>query len=277
MEDAHICAVELKEDVSLFAVMDGHGGKEVSTFISRHLTEELLKSPHFASGDFEVALYETFLRLDFLMTQASGLHELYKIQQDIPDSYSITSQDLEEMETQAGSTACVALICGDQLYVANAGDSRCVLSRAGKALDMSVDHKTNLHAESLRVKRAGGTVHLGRVNGQLALTRSLGDFKYKANQYAPLDEQIITAKPDVKVEKLTQWDEFLVLGCDGIWDVLTSQECVDYIHRHLASDTLTTICEQLCDYCLLERRGRRGSSDNMTVIVSKFRNFQGKK
>lgn len=272
MEDAHICAVELTPDISLFAVLDGHGGKEISTFISRHLPEELLKNTHFATQDFELALQETFLHLDFLMTQPEGLEELYKIQQDIPDCYSISAKSLKEMQNLAGSTACVALLYRDTLYVANAGDSRCVLSRGGQAVDMSIDHKTSVQTESMRVKRAGGTIYLGRVNGQLALTRSLGDFTYKSNPYAPPDEQIVIAKPEVKVQKLTQKDQFIVLGCDGIWDVMTSQECVDFINSSLREGTdLTSVCEQLCDSCLMEGRGRQGSSDNMTIIVVRLK------
>jgi len=268
MEDAHICAIDIAPETCLFAVLDGHGGKEISTFVSRHLTEELLKNRHFAAEEFELALYETFLHMDSLMTKAEGLQELYKIQQDIPDCYSVSASALKEMENKAGSTACVALLHRNSLYVANAGDSRCVLARGGHALDMSTDHKTSVSTESARVKRAGGTVYLGRVNGQLALTRSMGDFSYKSNPLAPADEQIITAKPDVKVEKLTPKDQFLILGCDGIWDVLSSQECVDYVNKHLRAGTeLRTLCEELCDYCLVERRGRQGSSDNMTVIV----------
>ena len=272
MEDAHICQLDLAEDTSLFAVLDGHGGKEVSTFVSRHFCQELLRNPNFAAQDFEKALYETFLYMDILMTKPEGIQELYKIQQDIPDNYSVEVTSLEDMESLAGTTACVALLHKDKLYVANAGDSRCVLSRAGTAIDMSVDHKVELPSEAARVKRAGGYIYLGRVNGQLALTRSLGDFEFKTNPRLPLDGQIITSKPDVKVETIGREDQFFVLGCDGIWDVLTSQECVEYVTDKLDDEEeLQELCEHLCDYCLAEKRGHYGGNDNMTVIVVKIK------
>ena len=75
----------------------------------------------------------------------------------------------------SGCTAVVALKCGEELYVANAGDSRCVVSRAGKAVDMSIDHKPEDEPEKTRIEKAGGWVTPdGRVKGGLNLSRSLG-------------------------------------------------------------------------------------------------------
>lgn len=70
----------------------------------------------------------------------------------------------------------VALIRGKQLIVANAGDSRCVVSEGGKALDMSYDHKPEDEVELARIKNAGGKVTMdGRVNGGLNLSRAIGE------------------------------------------------------------------------------------------------------
>lgn len=268
MEDAHICEAALDPETSLFAVLDGHGGKEVSTFVSRHFCEELLKNPNYAAGKLETALIETFLYMDIMMTKPEGVQELYKIQKDIPDNYSVDVTSVEEMDDLAGTTACVALIRNRTLYVANAGDSRCVLVRAGKALDMSVDHKADLPSEQARVKKAGGYIQDFRVNGELAITRSIGDFEFKTNARLPLEGQIVTPLPDVKVEQLKPEDQYLILGCDGIWDVMTSQECVDYVIDKLEDDEpLQELGEHLCDYCLAEKRDSYGSNDNMTFLL----------
>lgn len=272
MEDAHICEVALDAETSLFAVLDGHGGKEVSTFVSRHFCEELLRNPNYAAGKLETALSETFLYMDIMMTRLQGIQELYKIQQDIPDNYSVQISSIEEMEDLAGTTACVALMRNNTLYVANAGDSRCVLARAGRAIDMSVDHKAELLSEQARVRKAGGYIEDGRVNGQLAITRSIGDFEFKTNPRLPLEGQIITSMPDVKVEQLQPEDQFLILGCDGIWDVLTSQECVDYVLEKLDDEEpLEDLGEHLCDYCLAEKKDSYGSNDNMTFTLVLFK------
>lgn len=82
--------------------------------------------------------------------------------------------------SSSGCTAVVALLRGNELYVANAGDSRCVICRDGKAMDMSFDHKPEDTEELERIRKAGGKVTMdGRVNGGLNLSRAIGDHAYK--------------------------------------------------------------------------------------------------
>lgn len=82
--------------------------------------------------------------------------------------------------SSSGCTAVVALLVERELYVANAGDSRCVLCRNGKAVEMSLDHKPEDTEELNRIRKAGGRVTLdGRVNGGLNLSRAIGDHGYK--------------------------------------------------------------------------------------------------
>lgn len=82
----------------------------------------------------------------------------------------------------AGCTSCVAIVADNKIYCANAGDSRCVLNRGGKAVDMSEDHKPDLIPEKRRIEMAGGFVEDGRVRGTLSLSRALGDMEYKLNK-----------------------------------------------------------------------------------------------
>lgn len=86
-----------------------------------------------------------------------------------------------------GCTANVLLLTPTHYVVANAGDSRAVLCRDGKAIALSEDHKPESSSEESRIQKAGGKVMNGRVNGGLNLTRSLGDFDYKANESLPYD------------------------------------------------------------------------------------------
>jgi serine/threonine protein phosphatase PrpC len=89
---------------------------------------------------------------------------------------------------------------------------------------MSTDHKPENSEESERIAKAGGSISYGRVNGNLNLSRSLADFEYKRNTELKPEEQMITANPEIKSVPITEEDEFLVLACDGIWDMLSSQE-----------------------------------------------------
>jgi protein phosphatase 2C family protein 2/3 len=113
-------------------------------------------------------------------------------------------QNMEEK----GCTANVVLIVPEDpatstpatIYCANAGDSRCVMGSLGKATGLSFDHKPTNPSERLRIQRAGAFVnHEGRVNGNLNLSRALGDLTYKKNKRLSAKEQAITAFPDVRV------------------------------------------------------------------------------
>lgn len=116
----------------------------------------------------------------------------------------------------------MALITDTEIYCANAGDSRCVLSNDGKAVELSIDHKPDLPAEKARIERAGGFVEENRVKGILNLSRSLGDLEYKQDRDLSVENQMITCVPEIKIEKISKGNNFLVLACDGIWDCLTS-------------------------------------------------------
>ena len=119
----------------------------------------------------------------------------------------------------SGTTACVALVADRLVCVANAGDSRAVLCRSGKALDLSVDHKPEDEGESKRIHAAGGRITCdGRVNGGLNLSRAIGDHHYKKTRALPLEAQMISADPDVTLYEIDRnTDSFLVIACDGIW------------------------------------------------------------
>jgi protein phosphatase 2C family protein 2/3 len=122
----------------------------------------------------------------------------------------------------AGCTANVVMITKAEIICANAGDSRSVLSKKGKAKDLSVDHKPDIPSEKRRIERANGFVEENRVNGMLALSRSMGDFEYKSNTIMKPEDQIITAFPEITIEKITSETDFIICACDGIWDCLSS-------------------------------------------------------
>merc|ERR1712004_455450 len=113
-------------------------------------------------------------------------------------------------------------IVGGWIWCANLGDSRAVLSRDGRALALSLDHKPDRDDEAERIESAGGFVSFRRVLGRLAVSRAFGDAEYKTGKGG--SEPLVIAKPEIRVEKVTANDEFLLLGCDGLFDVFGSQE-----------------------------------------------------
>ncbi|CRL07935.1 CLUMA_CG020971, isoform A [Clunio marinus] len=175
----------------------------------------------------------------------------------------------------SGCTAVVALLSGRNLYVANAGDSRCVVCRSGKVVEMSFDHKPEDEIEFERIRKAGGRVTLdGRVNGGLNLSRAIGDHGYKMNFELPSEEQMISALPDIKNISLEPEDEFMVLACDGIWNYMSNEEVVGFVKLRIDAGklTLAEICEELFQNCLAPNTMGDGTGcDNMTAIIVKFK------
>jgi protein phosphatase PTC1 len=134
-------------------------------------------------------------------------------------AYKITDNELKELGADSVGTTCVNAYITKidkqrKLYIANCGDSRAVLCHDTKAHRLSQDHKPTLKSEENRILESDGVMIQGRVNGIISLTRSLGDHNMK--------EWIIN-DPYYSEMNLTSKDKFLILACDGIWDVMTDQ------------------------------------------------------
>ncbi|XP_039125605.1 probable protein phosphatase 2C 57 isoform X2 [Dioscorea cayenensis subsp. rotundata] len=165
----------------------------------------------------------------------------------------------------SGTTALAALIIGRSLVVANAGDCRAVLCRRGKAIEMSRDHKPACSVEKKRIEASGGYIYDGYLNGLLNVARAIGDWHMEGlkdrNGMGPL-----SAVPEVMQVRLTNEDEFLIIGCDGVWDVFRSQNAVDFARRKLQEHNDPAICcKELVDEAL-----KRKTGDNLSVIVVCF-------
>lgn len=177
------------------------------------------------------------------------------------------------MAVPSGCTANVALLHKNELYVANAGDSRCVVCKEGNAVALSVDHKPELHEEYERIKRAGGMVMDGRVNGNLNLSRAIGDLEYKQDKTLAPKEQMITAYPEVQKYTLSAQDEFMVLGCDGVWEIKNNQQVIDFCREKIKNNPETKphlILEDLLDQILAPDTSMGFGCDNMTSILVIF-------
>ncbi|KAG8643808.1 probable protein phosphatase 2C 60 isoform X2 [Manihot esculenta] len=256
MEDAHAAYPDLDSSTSFFGVYDGHGGKAVAKFCAKYLHQQVLKNVACSAGDLGTSAQKAFLRMDEMMRGQRGWRELAILGDKIDkvsgmiegliwsprsgeanghiDDWSSEEGPHSDFHgPNSGSTACIAMIRNTQLVVANAGDSRCVISRKGQAYNLSKDHKPDLEVEKDRILKAGGFIQVGRVNGSLNLARAIGDAEFKQNKSLPAEKQIVTANPDINTVELCDDDEFLVLACDGIWDCMSSQQLVDYVREQL--------------------------------------------
>ncbi|EFJ11497.1 hypothetical protein SELMODRAFT_178013 [Selaginella moellendorffii] len=231
MEDFYDARISKIDDtvVGLFGVFDGHGGSEAAEYVKKNLFDNLTRHPHFVSNT-KLAIEEAYRKTD-----ADYLH-------NGPD--------------QCGSTASTAILVGDRLLVANLGDSRAVLCKAGEAVPLSNDHKPDRSDERQRIENAGGYVlYLGtwRVGGVLAVSRAFGDSSLK---------KFVLADPEIQEERITEDVEFLLLASDGLWDVLTNQDAVSMVQSILDP-------EEAAKRLTSEAYGK-GSADNITCVVVRF-------
>lgn len=260
MEDAHAAVLDLQPlegdeepkpaasdvRISFFGVYDGHGGDKVAIYTGENLHKIIAKQEAFKDKNFEQALKDGFLAID----------------------RAILSDPKYEDEV-SGCTASVGIITHDKIYVGNSGDSRSVLGIKGRAKPLSFDHKPQNEGEKARICAAGGFVDFGRVNGNLALSRAIGDFEFKKSADLPPEQQIVTAFPDVTIHEIGEDDEFLVIACDGIWDCQSSQAVIEFVRRGIAAkQDLAAICENMMDNCLASNSETGGvGCDNMTMSV----------
>ena len=215
MEDA-VVAEQLSDHASVFAVFDGHGGDFCSRWSALELPQRLR------------------LIAKLQAPAASEAEEVQAAATSLGDSLRQMDEDLRREGRKSwscGTTAVALLVSPRCLTVANLGDSRAVLCRKGEPLPMSKDHKPRSPAERYRILQAGGCIVDGRVNGDLALSRALGDFRHKNVQGLPPAKQPVSADPEMRCVMRLRDDHFLLLACDGVWDVMSSTDAINFVVR----------------------------------------------
>ena len=186
---------------------------------------------------------------------------------------------------RSGSTGVFAVVTPVLVVVGNVGDSRAVMVHAADGVNglptqgitgcpLSIDHTPSLSRERARVIAAGGHVLRGRVDGTLAVTRAFGDFSYKTRPGRSLENQPVTSRCEVQAWSRGARDRYLILACDGIWDVATNSYAATRVHNHLcgmkgghSGGPLTQEDLEACSSDLIQQCLERGSRDNITAMV----------
>lgn len=149
------------------------------------------------------------------------------------------------------------------MMIANIGDSRAVLGKRGRAIELTKDHKPNCTSERLRIEKLGGVIYDGYLNGQLSVARALGDWHIKGSKGS---KSPLISEPELEEVVLTQEDEYLIMGCDGLWDVMSSQCAVTMVRKELMQHNDPTRCAK----ALVTEALQRNTCDNLTVVVVCF-------
>ncbi len=231
MEDSHAVWDEPRRPFGA-EVYDGHGGSLAAVLAAEMLT------PFF----FETA--------------RSGRPgpESYRLRAgDLRAAYLATDRYIIDQGADSGAAAATLYIHHGRFLAANAGDVRIVMGDGRGAVDLTLDHKPDLPEERARIEALGGRVVLldvARVQGTLAMSRALGDAALKP---------YVSAEPRITEGVLGRANDIVILACDGIWDVLTSEEAVAAARAAADPDAAA---ERLKMKAL-----DLGSTDNITVIV----------
>ncbi len=186
----------------------------------------------------------------------------------------IDSQEGEMEHEASGTTVTAVLVTPDMIICANVGDSRTIVD----AFPLSTDHKPSLPKERQRILDAMGTINFNRVEGELAVSRALGDFDFKGYNHnhiidANMDldmkrtlaqHQKVSPFPEVTIHYRSDVDQAIILACDGIWDVMSNIECNELVQIlcEQGESDVGLIAEEILDTCL-----KKGSRDNMTILV----------
>ncbi|GMH82856.1 hypothetical protein TrVE_jg2144 [Triparma verrucosa] len=249
MEDVHRVVPNFlgSADKSYLAVYDGHGGRGLVDFMETRLEQNIateIRSPIQPPSENTPPPQSP----NPLSPTLSAIERAYLLT-------DIQSRQAGIMASGATAVSCLVDQGEKKIYAANCGDARAVLCRKGSTLRLTHDHKADDPTEISRIESAGGFVLRNRVLGILAVARSFGDHGMK---------EFVISRPYLSETNLKDDDEFVVVACDGLWDVMSDDECTDLVKKYTASGKDVTGAAQM----LVEESMTRGSTDNISVIVA---------
>ena len=256
-----ITATKVNEQFYFFAVYDGHGGNGCSLYLKDNL--------HLFIKDFSI----------------EGLkNAINEAENDFIRNKATTSEG--EKGDTSGSCGCMLMIHNNRCIIANVGDSRCVVIKNEKIDFTTVDHKPNTEEEKERITKAGGRIYQTtrlfplyqngkeieipwRVSpGGLSVSRTFGDIEAKEEKYGGM-KNVVVALPDITEYELSEEINFIVLGCDGIFDVLSNEdliECSRIAIREHKNKKVNELCGEIAGN-IIKASLAKDSFDNVSCVV----------
>lgn len=240
MEDTYVAETNIVDGIDIFGVFDGHAGSYVTDYLRDNIKNAFISNVQRYSGSKSMD--------DILYFTIRQLHK---------------SLDAGRAHG-TGSTCLVAVRFNNVLTIANVGDCRAIVNIGSDACRVTKDHKPDVPKEYKRIVEDGGFVtayphDVPRVNGMLAVSRSLGDLYLSPH---------VRWEPEVSTLKILSTINVLILGSDGVWDTMTDQDVID-IYTRTQNDYIrvTEATLSVCARMIIEEAQRRGSEDNITVII----------
>jgi serine/threonine protein phosphatase PrpC len=220
-------------NLSLFAVFDGHGGTQIAEYLKNNFSEHLLNS----------------INKDYTL----------RFREILKKSIETMDKNMEKLEfsQNCGSTGTFIIVNNNSIYCANIGDSKCFYINDKEAIQLTEDHNCKNEKEVEFLRSKGAVIFMQRIYGSLSLTRSFGDMEFK--QYGvnavPYITKINADKNNVK---------YIVIASDGIWDVVNDKDLFK-ISKGLKNGSSEEFCNTLVKYAM-----EKGSNDNISCIIIRF-------
>ena len=256
MEDAWAVHQPLGADFAFCGIFDGHGGAHAAHFCRDNLHFNVMAASSFYSGDPRAALRDGFRKTEADLIYEQSRRGQSQDETDVSDGNGNHGGG----SGCCGTTALLMLLQGEHMHVAWLGDCRAVLCRNGNAIALTTDHSLKDSDERARALADGGRVEGHRLGGFLEVARALGDFDHtQGGKPAGL-----SAQPSVRSEIVSQEDEFVILGSDGLWGVVQNEDAVRLARAELATyDNDAEMASQK----LIEVALKRHCDDNVSVMV----------
>lgn len=261
MEDVHTYVANFAErlDWGYFAVFDGHAGKQAARWcgnnLHNYLEQEILDSEEKNLEDYDMrdSLNNSFLKADESITKEGSGNS------GCTAAVVVLAWENKEKSNEINDNSNTIDYKNHKrvMYTANVGDLRIILCRGGNAYRLTYDHKASDINEINRIRDSGGLILKNRVNGILAVTRSLGDSYMK---------ELVVGTPFTTATEIYDTDEFVILACDGVWDVISDIKAVEIVKESFTkSDDPEVAAKKLCQIAM-----DNSTTDNITVMVVKL-------
>jgi protein phosphatase 2C family protein 2/3 len=277
--------------ISYFGIFDGHGGEECSEFLKNNYMNYLVENANFPF-DIKLSMIESFQKIE-------------------EDFFKLKCKDNLDDSDKSGSCALVSVIFDNKVYIANIGDSRAIMSIGGgtKVRQLTADQKPDNIKEFERALKNGSKIYLDDNDdpdrdeskiefikdkaelekmkeikensteekifrvfpSDLAVMRTIGDIKAKKKEFGGIPGTIINI-PEVYIFDINSSDDFIVMGCDGIFDDLSNQEIVNAawtVFKHRATEKNYDIHELSLEACdlVIKSALEKQTTDNLSCII----------
>ena len=255
-EDQHDIIINLNnenkklENINFFGVYDGHGGKEVSKYLKENLS-------NYFTNNFN----------QYIITDSNNFKKY--IEKVFDHLQTKLERKFKNISYNIGSTALIIIMFKYKsdiyTYVANIGDCRSVLcDNKNIPKQLTKDHKPNQIDEKNRIEKIGGKIYFDGYDwrvGDLSVSRAFGDID---------STPFVTHKPEIFKYKIKKSDKFIIIGCDGLWDVMSNQDVTNFILNKINEIKISNMyrnSENNIAFLLAEYAIKKGSTDNISIII----------